>query len=1349
MGGSAGGLEAFVQLSKKIKINKNSCVVFSQHLDPTHPSLSLQIVSAGLKCEVREIKNGMKIEAGFFYIQPSNTILKTVKETFKLSKRTKQAQTHIIDIFFESVALMNKKNVVGVLLSGHGKDGTKGLKAIQLGGGVTFVQDPKSAKSKEILTNAIKNKAADNVLTTDKIAASINKLTEDKTETSKAATSTQEDKVITAIINVIKKNTHVDFTLYKPSTILRRINRRMSFNKVRTTAQYLKILETNPKEVQLFYEDILIHVTTFFRDPLAYERLKKEIFPDILKNKKTNRPFRLWVAGCSTGEEAYSLAILLTEFFHEQKSHETFQIFATDISEKAIQTARAGVYPKSIEESISPARLAKFFEKQKDGYKINKGLRDFCLFSIHDMTADPPFAKIDLISCRNVMIYFSSQLQKKIIPLFHFSLSNPGYLWLGRSEAPTGFLKLFGVINQESRIYLKKDSPSKIKFTFPTRSEQKEEQPVVVEKKKIKIDEIQDAANKIILNQYSLPGVVINSDFEILQYKGRCAPYLEPSLGQPSHHILKLAHNDIQPGLRLLLKKVLLTNSSEKRLGILLRQDGHERIVDIEVTPLPQLASINQKTYLVIFKSNEVSKKISFKRKTDSISSEDLNILMGDLNDAKESHRALLEDYESGQEEITSANEELQSANEELQSTNEELETAKEELQSTNEELTTVNEELQIRNTELTVVGSDLTNLLSSTEIPILMIDTEGRIKRFTPEAKKAFNLHSSDVGRYIKDIKSNFNMDLSSKIKMVGESLEPKKIEVQDLSGFWKQMQIRPYKTLDNKIDGVSITLLDIDQIKQKEKYFKESLDYIKSVADTVPLPFAVIGGDFQLKSANQAFHHFFKIPLDVAPNDFFTLLEIPPQHKKQIEELITSNILTNRSFADYELHSVFSTIGERRILLSGGKVQWVGDEPEAVLVSFIDITERSRLENELKSLLVREREARNEAEKANRTKDVFLATLSHELRTPLSAILTWSQLIGHNRVDAAMTKQGAAVIEQSAKAQSQLIDDLLDISRIISGKLALTIRDVDPAMVIRSAVESVRALSEKKSIEIQMLLPADQSRILADPVRLQQIIWNILTNAIKFSPKGGMIEVRLETIMLQDNLFSQIKVRDFGKGIPEDFLENIFNRFSQADSASTRLHGGLGLGLSIVRNLAELQGGKVKAENATKGTGAILTVLFPLSAPQTDIMASPLKEDGENQIVEEVLPCLEGLRILFVEDDDNTRAALSIYLKSFGAQVRSAASSQEALYLLNDSSFDIIISDIAMPNEDGYSLMTKIRSLQDPKKKNIPAIALTAYASIDDSSHALDVGFQAHVAKPVEASQLALLILKTIKGA
>ncbi len=1360
IGASAGGLEAFLLFLAKIPVDSAMAFIFVQHLDPSHESLGVDIIRKASKIKTLEVKDGVKLAPNTLYIKPPNSSLQISGESLKLSPRITTPLHLSIDYFFDSVAKQMKSRSIGIVLSGMGNDGSHGLKLIRAAGGTTIVQDPASAKFDGMPKHAIDAGVADFILKPEKIAQELLRLIAHPHYPVPTVEDAGLEKSpslggLADIFTKIHAATQVDFSHYKMATTQRRIQRRMIVQRTKDFASYYKYLQTHPEEVKILHDDILINVTEFFRDPASYEALKTHIFPKLMHKDAPHAPLRIWVAGCSTGEEVYSLAIAIVEWLETQDSYAPVQIFATDISERAIQVARAGNYPKIIEKNVSRGRLEKFFERQTDGYKVTKSIRDLCLFSKHDMTSDPPFAKLDLVTCRNVLIYFSLPLQKRVMPIFHYALKPGGFLWLGKSETHGSFSNLFGVENKTHKFYCKKNVPTSIKFSFPAKSTASvTTQTPTTNKTDIQRGlDFQRDADKIVLSKFSCPSVIINAELEILQFRGRCVPYLEPSTGHPSANLLKMARPELQAGLRLLIKAVQKENKLAKREDMHFTIEGKQTFLNIEMLPTNPQAQPKDRTFLVIFnaktqvESVRSSKSHKNESKQQKISKRELESLSNELAEAKESQLALIEEYDASQEELTSANEELQSTNEELQSTNEELETAKEELQSTNEELTTVNEELQIRNTDLTILGSDLSNLLSSTEIPILMVANDGKIRRFTTEAKEAFNLISTDIGRPISDIKSNFGLDLVVLIAEVAETLLAKKIEVQDKTGAWRQLQIRPYKTLENKIDGVSIALLDIDQIKQKEENFKQSLDYIKSIADSVPLPFAVLGNDFQLRSANHSFYRYFQISANATGKNFFSLMDFPENYRETLKTLISKNLKNNTPFTDYEINYKFPPGWVRKMLLSGGKVKWIGDEPEAVLVSFIDITERSRLENELTRLLVREREARSEAEKANRSKDVFLATLSHELRTPLSAILTWSQLIGSNRIDAITTKQGAAVIEQSAKAQSQLIDDLLDISRIISGKLALNIRNVNPAQVIQAAVDSVKPLIEKKELQLEIILGAEQGLILADPIRLQQVIWNLLTNAIKFSTKGGKIEIRLEYGFANSRHTAQIKVVDHGKGIPEEFLPHVFNRFSQADSASTRIHGGLGLGLSIVRNLVELQGGAVKAENSQEGSGAILSVSFPVIPTGADILDPPDLQTTDAQTEELNHPCLTGIKILFIEDNDNTREALVIYLKSYGAVVKAVDSVKAALKVFQEFKPDILISDIAMPNEDGYSLIRKIRKLSIEKGGNVPAIALTAYASAEDSDYAISEGFHAHVAKPVEAAILARVILQTRK--
>lgn len=1248
IGASAGGLEAFLQVFSTMPTDTGLGFVLVQHLDRTHPSMSVDIIARSTNLKVEEVKDGTRIEPNHIYVIPPNFNMTINERVLSLSTRdVSPGQNMTINVFLQSLAISEKSRAIGIVLSGTGSDGTSGLMAIKVEGGITYAQDPKTAKYPGMPQSAITAGAVDLILRPESIAAELSRLVAhpyiaaeefeisnqfDEGEDSNSALSEENsevapnDQALEKLFALLRSQKKVDFSGYKKTTIMRRIQRRMVVQKRQDLLEYVKFLETHEEEIQALYDDILINVTDFFRDPESFEALTKEVLPNLLKNKPKGSTIRIWVPGCSTGEEVYSIAIALLEVLETRAQRNAVQIFATDISEYAIQKARTGQYSDSVG-GLSQPRLSRFFQKIDGGYQIIKAVRDLCLFSRHDVTSDPPFAKLDLISCRNVMIYFGKDLQKRVIPIFHYALLPSGFLWLGRAESLGDFSQLFSLVDKVHKIYSRSSVPTPmIRFS----SKQAQAIPDVSKtlRHATKNDsEFQRDADKILLSKYAPAGVIVNSDLEILQFRGRTVPFLEPATGQPSLNLIKMVRPELLASLRTTIQSVKKANKAMVRSGLHFESDGRHISCDLEIIPIDPKALVKDRRYLVLFKepkTGEFSSKDDSKRgkkgaKTKARLKEDKRTseLLAELLEIKDFQQALVEQYESTEEELTSANEELQSTNEELQSTNEEIETAQEELQSTNEELITVNEELQMRNADLTTLSSDLNNVLASIEIPVLIVGSDFRVRRFSPRAKSAFNLIFSDVGRPIGDIKPSFDLNLSQVIAEVIESLSPKQLEVQSFKGSWLRLQVRPYKTVDNKIDGAIITLTDIDEIKKREERTMKA--YIK-------------------------------------------------------------------------------------------------------------------------------------ADEANLAKDVFLATLSHELRTPLSSILTWAQLIAQGKVNYEQAKRGAAVIEQNAKTQNQLIDDLLDISRIIVGKLAIEIKEVDPGAVIRTATESVRPLAEKKSIKIKLDIPNSAELIRVDPTRLQQIVWNLLNNAIKFSPNGSTISIELTYLDVHNGRIARLRISDQGKGVPAEFLPYIFKRFMQADGSSTREHGGLGLGLSIVSSLVEMQSGTVKAENNPGGKGAIFTVTFPVISHQTAITTNDLTNDltngtpGNKDKSIRQTPKLDGLRILIVDDDQGTREAISIYLKSFGAEVTSVSSAAEALDVFSSFDPSIILSDLAMPGEDGYSLIRKIRALDDGKGGKVPALSLSAYTSDADAKDALLAGFQAHVTKPVEATELARLILKTV---
>jgi two-component system CheB/CheR fusion protein len=1135
----------------------------------------------------------------------------------------------------------------------------------------------------------------------------------------------------------------------------------MQARRMTSLAKYADDLAVNKDEVRALYDDLLINVTEFFRDPESFRSLARRVFPAMLAGRTEGAPLRIWVPGCSTGEEAYSIAIALTEYRARagKSGPEQFstQIFGTDISERAIQTARAGRYPAHIAERMSKERLLRFFDKVDGGYKVKKAIRDQCLFSRHDLTSDPPFARLDLISCRNVLIYFAKNLQLRVFPLFHYALRPGGFLWLGKSENPGELSKLFQVVDKTHKIYAKSASSPSVRLPLPAKALREPPagaRPGATSAKAV-VD-VRQYADKLVLAKFSLPGVIVSDDLEILQFRGRAFPYLEATPGQPSLNLLKMARPELLAGLRSALQAAKKENRTQSKKGLRLDVDGESIDVDIDVLPLNSLAEAKDRAFLVLFKGAPSSKGAARGANAGRAAERDrkgdgrVEELLAELAEIKDYHQSLIEQYEVAQAELTSTNEELQSANEELLSANEEIETSKEELQSSNEELITVNDELQLRNSDLTVLGGNLNNLLAGVDIPVLIVGGDYRLKLFSPKAGQMLGLSEASVGLAIAEVATRFRVSWRDLIDEVGRSGCSTEVELRDRDGSWWRAQVRPFRTAEQRIEGATIALVDIDALKQNELRLRAALEYISSVEKCMPIPLVVVSRKCQFRSANPAFSEAFCGSKGLVGEDIFTILEMSEADVANVRALVARAIQENASFKDVEIECKSSLRGPRKALLSIGKVPWQGPEAEAALISFVDVTEQRRMVDERQLLLARERDARLLADEANRAKDVFLATLSHELRTPLSSILTWAQLISRGRVDFEKARQGAAIIEQSARTQGKLIDDLLDVSRAISGKLAIEMRPVDPAAIVRLAIESVQPMADKKAVKIEESLAGQPVTILADPVRLQQILWNILANAVKFSPQAGAIQVALEKVGSGKAAALEIRVSDHGKGIPEKFLGEIFLPFSQADGMSTRVHGGLGLGLSIARSLAELQHGTVRAANA-KGGGAVFTVSFPLApealarpraAPlgsSADIATASGESDGSE-------PRLDGIKALFVDDDANMREAIGLAIVSLGAEVTAVASADEALATFVSGKWDVLLSDIAMPEQDGYALIQRVRALEIERGGCIPSIAITAYATANDARRALASGFHAHIAKPVGAVELGRLILQVI---
>lgn len=820
VGASAGGIAPFLDLLRGIGDKPGLAVVYVLHQEKHDDRLS-EVVSRATAMPVVCAEDGMVVEIDKVYVAPSDSIVTLMNGHFATRIRS-EAREMRIDQFLRSLAEDQGSRAIAVVLSGSDSDGALGCKAVKAEGGITFAQDD-SAKFTQMPHAAAGTGAVDFILAPEAIGVELLSIARHlDVPGGQNRLPEREAGTIFRLLNALHD---VDFTHYKPNTVERRIRRRMALHKIDDVASYVALLREDSHELEQLYGDILIRVTGFFRDAEVFDALKKNIFPSLVQDRGEDAPIRVWVAGCATGEEAYSLAIALLEATHEAGTSRPVQIFATDVSEAAVDRARIGVYPETIAAEVSPERLRRFFIKGEGGYRVSKAVRDCCVFARQNLTRDPPFSRLDLISCRNVMIYLGAVLQRKIMSIFHYALQPQGYLLLGNSETIGSYGDLFSIVDRRHKIYRKKAALNRLTVDFePVAPRAERVERVRMQEEIVPPTNVFREADRIVLSRFSPPGVLINENMDVLQFRGRTSLFLEPPAGVASFNVLKMAREGLLAELRAAIHAARKQDAAVRREGIRVKTNGDSTLVNIEV--LPFVTATRERYQLILFEEAPPEAQAQApaeekpKKKGGPPASEARQSarLKRELEATREYLQSIIEEQEAMNEELRSANEEIQSSNEELQSTNEELETAKEELQSSNEELTTLNEELANRNEELAQANNDLLNLLASVDLSIVMLDSQLRIRRFNPGAQRTLNLIAADAGRPINDLKTTLALDdLEKMITAVVDNLEVREQEVQDRQGHWYSLRIRPYKTTENKIEGAVLVLVDIDQLKKK----------------------------------------------------------------------------------------------------------------------------------------------------------------------------------------------------------------------------------------------------------------------------------------------------------------------------------------------------------------------------------------------------------------------------------------------------------------------------------------------------------------------------------------------------
>ena len=831
IGASAGGLETLEAFLRRMAPNAGLAFVIIQHLSPKHKSIMASILAKHTRMTVREIEDGTKIEPNCVYLNPPDKNVAVFNRTLHLLEPVKSGTINMpIDFFFRSLSENEKEKAIGIIVSGTASDGTMGIKAIKGEGGMVMVQDPAAAKYDGMPRSAIETGLVDFILPVEKMPHQLISYIRHPLATSSAKISfseTSDQHQLQKVFALIRSATGHDFSHYKQSTIQRRIERRLAVHQISKLADYILYLQNNRPEVEILFKNIVIGVTSFFRDPEAYQLLDQKVLPKLLEGKKTDDALRFWIAGCSTGEEAYSLAIVVAEVMEKRSQHTPVQIFATDIDEAAIEIARKGVYPSSIAADVPAQRLRQYFTKNNGFFRINKQIRDMIVFSLQNVIKDPPFSRLDLVSCRNLMIYLDSVLQKKLIPMFHYTLNPKGVLLLGTSESIGEFTDLFQPVSSKWKIFRSQEKLSERIIDYSIKAlevpfEGQERIDADSADKLFATTDIQVIAERALLDEYAPSGLLINEKYEILHFIGRTEKFLMPPTGKPSFNILSMARKGLKYRLTTTLHKAVREKKRVTCKGVRVNDNDAFCEVDISVSPLAD-SGLSRGLLLVVFEDKTPDVAADKSKKQDpagKTQAPPVQSLEQELQATREYLQAIIEELETSNEEMKSTNEEMQSVNEELQSTNEELETSKEELQSTNEELATVNSELQNKVDELSKASDDMNNLLAATEIASIFLDTRLRIKRYTPAAARIIKLIPADVGRPLGDLKTSFpGVDLAGQGQKVLDDLNTLEAEILAEGEVWYSLKIMPYRTTENVINGVVMTLTDVNRVKQADK--------------------------------------------------------------------------------------------------------------------------------------------------------------------------------------------------------------------------------------------------------------------------------------------------------------------------------------------------------------------------------------------------------------------------------------------------------------------------------------------------------------------------------------------------
>ncbi len=1299
IGASAGGLEALEEFFRNVKEDSGLSYVVVQHLSPDFESLMDQLLARTTNLPIKLIENEQEILENTIYLLPPKKEVILSEGKLLLTDRPKGRElSYPIDNFFRSLAQDIGPAAIAVVLSGTGSDGSRGIVDVHESGGFVLVQSEASARFDGMPRSACDTGIVDAILSASEMAEAIERYTQSSIGLGRRADllDPQRTKGPTfAILNLLKKSYEIDFSHYKTNTISRRIERRVLLSGSENVSTYAKRLRTDDKELDSLYKDLLIGVTGFFRDSEVFQSLESEVIPKLIENIDSEQEIRVWVVATATGEEAYSIAILLNEAYEKSGKVPRVKIFASDVHHESLEHASRGIYQEESLGGLTPERRERYFEERLDGFHASPELRKMVVFVPHNVIFNAPFTNLDLITCRNLFIYLTPSTQKKVLSLFHFGLKTGGCLCLGSSETPGELSHEFEAIDEKSRIYRKHrdvNLPASMRMPFsssplslpPISTTATETQPAGMRKLMGTYD--------VLLDKYLPPSLLLSQEHELLHTFGDASSYMRVPRGRPPRNALDLLNPALKSAASAAVRRSKQEGSAACYAKLPMANSDTEQHLRISA----EVFTEQDNQILVCFSLEDevtIANRPAVEIGHADITSEEYDALERELARTQANLQSTVEEAQTTNEELQAANEQLTASNEELQSTNEEL-------HSVNEELYTVNAEHQRKIDELIELTDDMDNLLNSTNIHTIFLDRQLRIRRFTPGIRETFNLLSQDVGRPFGSFTHNINHDnLARLAESVIDSKSSVEQEVQDKNDHWYLLRILPYQTR-GQVDGAVLTLIDITSLKQAESKLAELSEIVEHSDD------AIFRQDIDgtIRTWNRGAERLFAIKAPKVLGGHVEMLGL------DCRDIAFNKILK------------LTASGESLDHIEARHKRQDGDFVDiAISVSPIrDVNGNVIGASTIARDVTRQKQAEAEVREAVKRRDDFLAMLSHELRNPLAAVLNATNLMTEIGLQEKPIEEAKDVIEHNVRHVARILDDLLDVSRIANDKINLHKEVVDLCSLTIDVVECVQHRIDDKGQELHVHQPPEPLYVEGDVGRLQQMQVNLLVNASKYTAEGGRIEYEV----YQDGDEAIISVTDNGVGIPESLLNTIFEPFVQAEQTIDRAQGGMGLGLTLVSKVAEAHGGSVSANSDGNGMGSCFSIILPITRKRP-------KSQVQTELTE-----IDGLKLVIVEDNDGVRNMLARTLELKGFVVATAATGREGIELIQQMHPTVAVIDIGLPDLNGYEVANEIRD--DPELQNVLKVALTGYGRDRDQQKAMQAGFDIHLVKPLDPDEL-----------